>query len=316
MKNHYPKIAIASGFFTLLGALIFITIFIITDYNLLSKEHAGLFPQSHQFPLNHCEVGSQKVVRSLSIEGKQATTVPVLTYHRIVKEANISKQHYINGELNPMVVTKEEFTKQMNYLKSNDFVTLTLPELHLFLLGEIDIPDKSVLLTFDDGYKDNFVEAYPLLKKHGFLAVNFVITGAVTKRVQPFTPKHVQYFSIKELTKACDVFDYQSHTYNYHRRENNVQKIEVSYLNSRTDEEVTEDIKNSIHNLNGENLAFAYPYGEYSPSTIKIVKDLGFKMAFTTEDRAASPDDHLFELPRFNILAATSFETFKEYVNN
>ena len=316
MKNHYPKIAIASGFFTLLGALIFISIFIITDYNLLSKEHAGLFPQSHQFPLNHCEVGSQKVVRSLAIEGKQATTVPVLTYHRIVKEANISKQHYINGVLNPMVVTKEEFTKQMNYLKSNDFVTLTLPELHLFLLGEIDIPDKSVLLTFDDGYKDNFVEAYPLLKKHGFLAVNFVITGAVTKRVQPFTPNHVQYFSIKELTKACDVFDYQSHTYNYHRREHNVQKIEVSYLNSRTDEEVAEDITNSIHNLNGENLAFAYPYGEYSPATIKIVKDLGFKMAFTTEDRAASPDDHLFELPRFNILAATSFETFKEYVNN
>ena len=155
-----------------------------------------------------------------------------------------------------------------------------------------------------------------LLKKHGFSAVNFVITGAVTKRVQPFTPKHVQYFSIKELTKACDVFDYQSHTYNYHRRENNIQKIEVSYLNSRTDEEVTEDIKNSIHNLNGENLAFAYPYGEYSPSTINIVKDLGFKMAFTTEDRAASPDDHLYELPRFNILAATSFETFKEYVNN
>jgi peptidoglycan/xylan/chitin deacetylase (PgdA/CDA1 family) len=315
MKDCIPKLAIASGFFTLLGALIFITLFILKDYQLLSKEQAGLFPQSHQFPLNHCEAGSEKKERSFSIVGKRAATVPVLTYHRIVKKSNISKQHYIDGALNPMVVTKEEFKKQMNYLKENDFVTLTLPELYFFLNGEMDIPDKSVLLTFDDGYKDNFVEAYPLLKKYDFSAVNFVITGEVTKRVQPFTPKYVQYFSIKELSKACDVFDYQSHTYNYHRRENNVQNLEVSYLNSRSDEEVMKDIEKSLHNLNGVNLAFAYPYGEYSPSTINIVKDLGFKMAFTTEDRAASPDDHLYELPRFNILAGTTFETFIEYVN-
>ena len=53
----------------------------------------------------------------------------------------------------------------------------------------MDIPEKSVLLTFDDGYKDNFVEAYPLLKKHDFSAVNFVITGAVTKRSQPIYPE-------------------------------------------------------------------------------------------------------------------------------
>ncbi|QUW21932.1 polysaccharide deacetylase family protein [Sporosarcina sp. Marseille-Q4063] len=316
MKDRIPKLALASGFFTLLGALVFITIFIIKDYNLLSKEHAGLFPQNHQFPLNHCKTGSQKNNRSFPFEGKQAETVPVLTYHRIIKESNISKQHYIDGALNPMVVTKEEFTKQMNYLKDNDFVTLTLPEVYLFLIGEMDIPDKSVLLTFNDGYKDNFVEAYPLLKKYDFTAVNFLITGAITKRVQPFNPESDQYFSTKELSKACDVFDYQSHTYNYHRRENNIQNIEVSYLNSRIDEEVTKDIEKSIHNLNGVNLAFSYPYGEYSPSTINIVKDLGFKMAFTTEDRAASPDDHLYEIPRFNILAATTLETFIEYVNN
>ena len=184
------------------------------------------------------------------------------------------------------------------------------------MTGEIDIPNNSVLLTFDDGYKDNYVEAYPLLKEHSFSAVNFLITGTVTKRVQPFKPSDSQYFSVRELANACDVFDYQSHTYNYHRRENNSQNIEVSYLNSRSDEEVSEDIKNSIHNLNGENLAFAYPYGEYSPSTKIIVKDLGFKMAFTTENRAASPDDHLLVLPRFNILASTTFETFIEYVNN
>jgi len=215
-----------------------------------------------------------------------------------------------------MIVSKENFEKQMTYLKDNDYVTLTMQELYLFLSNKIEIPEKSVVLTFDDGYKDNFIEAYPLLKKYDFNAVNFVITGAITKRVHSFNPNHLQYLSLKELNKGSDVFDYQSHTYNYHRREKNDQKHFESYLYTRTNDQVYTDIKTSIHNLNNENLAFAYPYGEYLPSTIEIVKDLGFKMAFTVENRVATRDDHIYEIPRYSILYSTSFEEFKDYVSN
>ena len=214
-----------------------------------------------------------------------------------------------------MIVSKENFEIQMTYLKDNGYVTLTMAELYLFLTNEIDVPENSVVLTFDDGYKDNFIEAYPILKENDFNAVNFLITGTITKRVHPFNPKHVQYLSIKELNKACDVFEYQSHTYNYHRREHNLEKVEMAFLNSRTDEQVFHDIKTSIHNLNGENLAFAYPYGEYSPSTINILKDLEFKMAFTTVEQPVSPDDHLYELPRFNVHHSTTFEEFLEFLD-
>lgn len=314
MRGRLLKILIATGFFTLLGTLCFIIAFVIMDQNLLSKELSRLYPSQEQFPLASCE-NPQKSTRTFSVNGNNASSVPILTYHRIVKSENISKHHYIDGEINPMIVSKEEFEKQMTYLQDNNFVTLTMSELFLFLTGELAIPENSVVLTFDDSYKDNYIEAYPLLKEHNFLAVNFVITGAITKRVNKFTPKHVQYFSIKELNEACDVFEYQSHTYNYHRREEITKNEDVAYLNSRSYEDIYEDIEKSIHNLNGENLAFAYPYGEYSPSTITILKELGFKMAFTTVDRVATQEDHLYEIPRFSILYSTEFDKFVEYVN-
>lgn len=315
MKSYLPKVAIAVGFMGLLSALCTGIVIVLIEYNLLSKEHAGLFPSKSKLPLSTCR-NPHNPPREFFLDNKKASRVSVLTYHRVVKNNDISKAHYIDGKMNPMIVTEDEFSRQMAYLKANDFETLTLWELYLFITGEMEIPKKSVVLTFDDGYKDNFIVAYPILKEHDFLAVNFLITGAVTKRVHPFTPKHVQYFSTKEITKACDVFEFQSHTYNYHKREKNAEFEDIAFSNSKSADEISEDIQKSIHNLNGENLAFAYPYGEYSPSTINILKELGFKMAFTTENGAASRRDHLYEIPRYNILADTDLEQFKAYVNN
>lgn len=314
MKRNMPKIVLGGGFLALTSLICIIIAFVLIEYNFLSRENAGLYPRNAQLPLENC-VGGEDATRTFPIKGKRASEIAILTYHRIVKEKHIGKEHIIDGKVNPMVVAKEEFEKQMAYLKENDFVTLTLPELYLFLNGELDIPKKSVVLTFDDGYKDNFIEAYPILKKHDFLATNFVITGAVTKRSHLFKPRELQYLSAKEIENACDVFGFQSHTYNYHKREDNDVGEEVSFLISRSEDKIRNDLQKSITNLNGEQLGFAYPYGEYAPSTINILKDLGFKMAVTTEDRAASPNDHIYEIPRFNVLAETDFKTFKEYVN-
>ncbi|MGB2994080.1 MAG: polysaccharide deacetylase family protein [Paenisporosarcina sp.] len=316
MKTKYAKLVIAFGFFSLLGMFFILFGIVINEFKLLSKENVGFFPPDQQFSIEKSEKIRFGIVRSFSIDGKAAETIPILMYHRIIEKSEIQERHYINGEINSMIVLKEDFEKQMDYLYENDYVTLTLQELYLYLTYKIDIPEKSVVLTFDDGYKDNFVEAYPILKKRDFNAVNFIITGSITKRVYPFTPEHVQYFSLKELNKGSDVFEYQSHTYSYHRREKNNHNQSESFLYSKTNEQVFEDIKISVHHLNGENLAFAYPYGEYLPSTIEIVKDLGFKMAFTVENRVATREDHIYEIPRYSVLYNTTFKEFKEYVGN
>ncbi len=315
MKEFISKISVASGFLILLCMLGLGLGFVINEYDILAKEHEGLLPAGQQIPLETCESGSERKIRSFAIDGgNPAKNIPILTYHRIVSEKDIDKRHYIKGKMNPMVVKKRDFEKQMAYLKDNDYVTLSLNELYSFLSNEMMIPEKSVVLTFDDGYKDNYVEAYPILKEYDFRAVNFLITGTITNRVHTYTPEYVQYFSAKELRRGCDVFEYQSHTYSFHKKENNKRVKNTPYLLSKSRNEVLEDIKISIFHLSGEKLGFAYPYGEYSPETIEVLKEAEFKMAFTTEERAASPKDHLYEIPRFQIFSNTSFKEFKKYV--
>ena len=316
MKRNYGKIILASGFLVLLTFLITTIVFILIEHNLLLKENEKVFPAKQRFTLNSCHKGSDVAIRSFPFVEKKTESIPILMYHHIVKKENLHKLHMIDGELNPMIVLKDDFEEQMAYLHEHGYVTLTMNELYSFLVEDIDIPSKSVVLTFDDGYKDNFIEAYPILKNYGFKAVNFVITGAITKRSQPFDPKHVQYLSIKEMVRACEVFEYQSHTYNLHQSENTNQGQGSSYLISKSNDEILHDIETSIYHLNGENIAFAYPYGEYLPSTIGHLKKLGFKMAFTTENRVTTREDHLYEIPRFGILASTTFEEFVEYVTN
>ncbi|WP_421381941.1 polysaccharide deacetylase family protein [Bacillus salacetis] len=318
MKNTFGKTAFAIGFLTVLSIIAVGFSMTIEEYSLLAEEHDGLFPAEQQVDMGACVKGSETEVRYFEIDGDAADAIPILTYHRIISKNDIEEHHYIDGKINSMIVYTQEFAKQMAYLHENGYKTLTMKELYAYLNEEIEIPDKSVVLTFDDGYKDNYEEAYPILKKYGFKATNFVVTGAITNKRYAFSPGLSQYFSMKEMEKACDVFDYQSHTYSYHKRDDKKPLNEwgdhPAYLVSKSQDEIYTDIKTSVHNLNGENLGFAYPYGEYTPDTIRVLKQLGFKMAFTVVDEAATRDHHLYELPRYQIYHDVNFETFKGYV--
>ncbi|WP_409252179.1 polysaccharide deacetylase family protein [Bacillus sp. SCS-153A] len=318
MKNTFGKAAFAIGFLALLGIIAVGFSLTIEEYTLLAEEHDGLFPAEERVDIGACENGSKAEVRNFVIEGEAADAIPILTYHRVLSKEDIKDTHYINGEISSMIVFTEEFEQQMNYLYENGFETLTMKELYAYLNEEIEIPDKSVVITFDDGFKDNYEEAYPILKKYGFNATNFIVTGAITNKRYSFSPELAQYFSLKEMEKACDVFDFQSHTYSYHKRDKgkplNEWGVHPAYLVSKSNEEVYNDIKTSVHNLNGENLGFAYPYGEYTPDTISTLKDLGFKMAFTVEDKVATRDHHIYEIPRFQIYHNVSLDAFIDRV--
>jgi peptidoglycan/xylan/chitin deacetylase (PgdA/CDA1 family) len=306
------KGAFAFGFMVLIILMVSGFSFVVDEYDILAVEHQGLYPADRSFGLGAC--GQDSIKREFSNEADAAVKVPVLLYHHIVSREDLSDGHYIKGKLNPMVVLKEDFEKQMAYLQEEGYTTLTLSELYDFLARKKDVPAKSVVITFDDGYKDNYVEAYPILKKYNFTAVSFIITGYVTSKLHPYVPEEIQYLSLHEIEKGCDVFEYQSHTYNLHQREKNRFNQDASYLLTKPADQIEKDLMASLRNLEGRKQAFAYPYGEYSPETVSSIIKLGFRMAFTVEKKAAERGDRIYEIPRLPVVAETTLEEFKEYV--
>jgi len=87
-------------------------------------------------------------------------------YHMVSEHLEKDKSKF-----NRLRVKPEEFEKQLKWLKDNNWTSFTLSE----LVSLKEIPQKSVVITFDDGYEDNFKNAYPLLKKYGFKATIYIV---------------------------------------------------------------------------------------------------------------------------------------------
>lgn len=243
-------------------------------------------------------------VRSFAIE-TEATGVTVLMYHRIIAEQDLESWHYQeNGKLYDTIVLTDAFAEQMAYLNEQGYLTLTLKEFQLFMVGEIELPEKSVLITFDDGFQDNITHAYPILRRYDFKATIFLITDAVASG-DPL------YLSEADLMTGSDVFEYQSHTDQLHQRN----ETGEAYLTIKPIAEVEQDLRASIDKLGGRKRAFAYPYGVYQQEHRQLLADIGFQLAFTVEYKQATRTDQLLEVPRISVFPEDSLDDFKLKLN-
>jgi len=169
---------------------------------------------------------------------------------------------------NPLSISPEKFEKQIKYLKENNFKFLTIQDLE----DINNIPNKSVLITFDDGYKDNFITAIPILKKYGASSIFFIVTGLIGE-----TNKGLKMMSWEEIKKISSdiLFEVGAHTIT-HRK---LHKLSI--------EEIQNEIVQSKITLEeklGKSIGvFAYPYGRYSQSVLDTVKKNNFKFAFSTK---------------------------------
>jgi hypothetical protein len=193
------------------------------------------------------------------------------------------RQNYEDNLPSLLFVTLENFTMQMEYLYENHYHTLTLDEIRNYYYNQASLPEKSVLLTFDDCYQSIAHYAYPILKKYGFHGVSFVVTGWLNIQTTPFQPEKSVCLTQKELAQMNDVFEYANHTDLFHTRSNTF----TSMMMETTNMEIFEDLDRCNSNpIIGANDVFAYPFGLYTEHTGALLKEKGFCLAFTTNEGA------------------------------
>jgi len=221
---------------------------------------------------------------------KPGKSVPVLMYHSISYEKD-----------NPIRLTAQKFEQQLKYLKDNGYYTITLKNLYEYFMTDTKIPEKSVVLTFDDGYEDNYKVMFPLLKKYNFKATIFVITSDIDKYPTSMTSK--QLLEMEEYG-----VDIESHTANHENLKELSKDKQLATL--------TKSKKDLEKKLNKKVNFFAFPYGGYNDNAIAAVKEAGYTMAFSTDGRWSSKSDGILQLHRVYISSLHDMEEFKNRVTN
>ncbi|MFK9090168.1 polysaccharide deacetylase family protein [Bacillus salipaludis] len=229
--------------------------------------------------------------------------IPILLYHHILKKSE-------NGQPNnASILNLETFEEQMKYLNEQGYYTATLSELDAYLRGQITLPNKTVVITFDDGYKSNYLYAYPVLKKYGFKAGLFLVTNWIAANPVTFNPTGFQFLSWPELNEMRNVFEYGGHTNDLHYRNRG-----IPALLSESEQVILQDFEISRKIVNSA--YFAYPYGGYNKRTTELVKMSGYKFAFTTTPANARVGNNSYEIGRKSVGPSTTMAAFKEMVKS
>jgi peptidoglycan/xylan/chitin deacetylase (PgdA/CDA1 family) len=211
--------------------------------------------------------------------------VPVLMYHSI--NANST---------NNLIITPQEFEKQISWLKDNGFTPLILDELYSMLTTGINVPRKPIVLTFDDGYEDNYTEAYSILKRYNFKATIFLITDAIGHAA------HLKEPQIREM--YANNIDFQSHTASHH---------ELNSLSFKKQLEELIQSRDAINKMLIKNTDYlCYPVGKYNEDTMRALKAAGYKMAFTTKPGFAKLSDGLYKATRVRMLPGMSMQVLNK----
>lgn len=231
--------------------------------------------------------------------------IPVLMYHHILDAAELGRFEGIST-----TITTEQFQQEMTYLAQQRFETISTNDLLKYVQGKITLPAKAVLITFDDGLLSTRENAYPIMKQYGFKAIQYLITYRNNGPTQLFNPSGVlQFFSQEDIASMSDVWDYQSHTYNFHNLTNGKSDVVL-----KSYQEVKADLQRNKLDL-PNSTSFAYPFGQYNQTTINLLKELKYTNAMTTIPGYANIGDDPFQIKRFGIYQNTSFNGFKTIVH-
>jgi peptidoglycan/xylan/chitin deacetylase (PgdA/CDA1 family) len=244
-------------------------------------------------PLNVNEVASISARQKLGtqITDDFVVEVPVLTYHYIRDAVPPSEE--LSYHLSVKVADLES---QFSYLAQSGFHTLSLGDLYESLVNRTPLPPKSVIITFDDGFRDFYFNAFPLVKKYNLRVVSFYVVGYTNY------PNYMSWSMLKELHNS-GLVDIQSHTMSHF--------LLTGLSPEHAKSEIFES-KRILEEMLGKKVSYiAYPYGDYNEEIVNMVREAGYRLAFSTRPGSELRSGEQFFLRRMNVSGFDTLETFK-----
>ena len=218
-------------------------------------------------------------------------SVPVLMYHHVSP---------VEGMIN---VSPANFEDQLKWLSRRGYRSLTCDEFAAFLDGQ-PVPRRSVLITFDDGYLDNWVYAYPLMKRYGFHGAIFLVTSWIGEGPQrpfmgqdglPETPSHrdcedrieagradevmLRWSEIAAM-RADGVFEFHSHTHTHTRWDLSPERDNKNTHMQRELQDARQVLEDKLGSVSQH---FCWPQGYFDDDYIRLAQDAGFRYLYTTQ---------------------------------
>lgn len=224
-------------------------------------------------------------------------------YHRVINTVE-------NEGFHGTYIYEDIFRKYLKYLKENNYEVITFKDLEkISWRNRFNLNKKYIILTFDDGYVDNYELAFPILKEFGFTATIFLMAES-TYNEWDVNASNEKAFPLmtKEMILEMQNYgiEFGAHTFN-HPKINKISNQEIEYQVIECKKILEEKIGEKI-------IIFAYPYGILNDYAKEMAKKAGYTFAVATDSGPVCLSDDLFQIRRIAIFPITNLRSFKRKV--
>ncbi len=233
--------------------------------------------------LKICLIFAALIIAVSVVFARSQYVLPVAMYHSVLTEAPAG---------NRLIVSTGTFERQMRFLKEKRYTTLTLDQAADIVSRRTKGPGKAVVLTFDDGYEDNYIHAFPVLKKYGLRATIYLVVNDIGK------PGKLGWEQILEM-KNSGLIDFGSHSLSHPFLDCIVSPDELVNEISRSKKILEEKLGAGV-------TTFAYPCGRFNAGVRQRVAEAGYRTAVVTNPGKSVKNDDLFALKRVRISESAS----------
>ena len=209
--------------------------------------------------------------------------IPILLYHRVIERSDVL--------FDLSSVSVEGFRKQMKRLSAMGYRTVSLTDLIIHKDSRMSFPSKPVIITFDDGYRDNYIHAFPILQSFNFKATVFLVIDFIELEGQSRKDLYLSWHEIKEMQQYG--IEFQSHGMSHEPMDSlSVKKIKQELIKSK--EKLEQHLRQPVR-------FYSYPFGRYNSEIKQLTKEAGFAGAVGGLPDLSGTLTDLYEIGRIEI---------------